>query len=321
MESPGQSTQPSTSNSAKLLGRPWWQAVGAIIGLIGVIVTVIIYVLQTASSKPDGGTDIRSGSGNVQAGSGNVQAESGNCVIQGGTGNNCQVAPPLPTPAADPLAVNPGWPTIRNCDGSTLTAMLKGGLTPDLVPPSSTEDFRTTMVNKGGASFGTGHLYLTMTVVDDSTVQIEEIKPLFFRTTPMLPAWVYDSLGGCGGDSYSRVFDLNLDRKTFTDQGSPTDEPGDPLPNTRREPLGPSFHVERDDPAEVRIDASACDAAYYEWGLRIKYVAEGRTFTKEIGSPAEPFRSIGSGGSRVSAYTLASATELKKSEPVASECD
>ena len=175
------------------------------------------------------------------------------------------------------------------------------------------------MVENGGASFGIGHLYLEMTVVDDSTVQIIEIKPLFFNATPLLPSWAYTPQGGCG-DSYSRTFGLDLDRQTLVDMGLPSDAP-DAVPSTARsEPLGPSFHVSRDEPAEIRLDVFSCNASYYEWGVRIKYVAEGRTFTKDIGSSATPFRSIGSGDKRVPAYTRSTATELAAFQPIKSFC-
>jgi hypothetical protein len=304
-------TSPAKSKVRRLLGRKLWQGVAALVGIVGVLVTIGIYLLQ--------GSDQPTTQGNVQSGHGNIQAGNGNCFIQGGSDNNCQLTPATPSPAADPLAVDPLWPTVHPCDGGTETAMLPGGADPNSLPMSATEDLRKTMVQKGGASFGTGHLYLEMTVVDDSTVQIEDIRPLFFKAAPLLPSWVYNPEGGCG-DTYSRFFDLNLDQRTFVDRGLPPYAP-DPAPSAARgEPLGPSFHVSKDDPAEVRIDTFSCNATYYEWGIQLTYVAAGRTHTKNIGSPDAPFRSVGSGDSEIPAYTRSTATKLTPALPAKSAC-
>jgi hypothetical protein len=295
-----------------VLGLRWWQGVGAIVGVVGIVVAIGIYVLQSDGQQP-GNT------GNIQSGSGNLQNGSGNCIIQGGSGNNCQVKT-TPTPAADPLKIDPSWPTLHGCDGGTATAMLPGGMAPDQVHLAVTGDPRMVMVGHGGASFGVGHLYLDMTVVDGSTVQIEEIKPLFFQHLSVSPTWVFTPESGCG-ETYSRSFQLDLDKRTFTDQGLPTYGPPPEGVSVPSAPLGPSFHVSRGDPAEIRIDVDSCDAVAYEWGLRIRYSANGHTLTKDIGTATTPYRSVGSGSTTVLAYTYASATQLTATTPVKSRCN
>lgn len=265
-----------------------------------------------------GGDEPDSAAGNrgaIQSGSGNAQADgNGNCVIQGGTSNSCQVGPTTAPPLAEPLSIKPRWPTMRGCDSGTEVAALAGGPGATSMRASQDTDVRVSMVAAGGASYGAGHLYLDFTVLDDSTIEIQDIKPIFFPAQPTKAEWIYTPQGGCG-DSYSRVFNFNLDKHTFADAGvmGSSDQQAAGA-SVRREPLGPAFHVSAKDPAQIRVDVTSC-RGHYEWGLVVKYLVRGEERTWNVGTAAQPYRSIGILSSPVPSYTgpmTAGATELNK---------
>src|SRR5262249_48805915 len=144
---------------------------------------------------------------------------------------------------------------------------------------------------------------LTFTVTDGSTVQIEALDPKFYRKDSLVsPSWVYEPEGGCG-DTYSRVFALNLDRRTLDDQGVQGSETDNSTPPPAA-PLGPTFHVSKDDRATVQIQVTGCDAIY-EWGIDVAYTVGGKSYVKHVGTAATPYQLIGAGGAtNVPAYTV-----------------
>lgn len=271
------------SSAAKFLGLPWWLGVGSIAGVVAVAIT--IWSISSASN--DGGGNAVGGHGNIQAGGG-----SNNCIIQGGTGNSCKSGSgysPSSHPAASSLSIHTTWPTTHGCDPVTEIAFFPGGPNPGSVKLSNTSDDRVTLTAEGKAvAFDKGHLYITFTVADNSVVQISNIRPVFYGVDSRRPAWIYYPEGGCGG-TYGRIFALNLDKRTFTDEGIQGSKvfaaAGDPPPSANE--LGPSFHVSKSDPAEIEVNATGCNA-FYKWGIQIAYVIGNHQYSKTIGSKAEP---------------------------------
>lgn len=208
-----------------------------------------------------------------------------------------------PSAASPVLTVTPDWPVLPGCDGATSIAVFSDGPAPAAVKITPGTDVRTTLA-KEGAAFGEGTLTLTLTVTGAATAQIIGIRPVFYKQTTREPAWIYDPEGGCG-DTYQRVFDLNLDRRTMTDlgtQGNPETLPsGSAKPATSQ--VGPSFHVSGDDPATISIQAHACSERYSAWGVQITYVIDGKAHVDNIGSAAAPFRVTGKPAQSVPAYT------------------
>lgn len=194
-----------------------------------------------------------------------------------------------------PLLLTTSWPTIANCDGATSVAMPVGG-----DPLSSflrdDQDFRVPVAANGGGTWGSGHLYLTLSAKPGKTLIIEDIRPASRypkRIDP--PAWVATVQGGCG-DTYGRVFDFNLDKPDLIDRGVVGQRyDGDPPAPTS--PLGPGFTVSTTDPAMIRVDVQACKGNY-EWSLLVNYSYDGQKFSKSIG----PFRSMSVAGKGTAGY-------------------
>ncbi|WP_344486586.1 hypothetical protein [Nonomuraea monospora] len=162
-----------------------------------------------------------------------------------------------------------------------------------------------------------------MSVLDDSTALITNLRPIIYKKGVASPTWVAAAGGGGCGDVYERVFHLDLDRLTLTDkgvEGSP-DAPG-VTRQPRTEPIGKAFSVSKDEPAQIRVDAQAC-SAFYEWGLQIQYSVNGHEYSEVIGKPADPLRSIGSLNSAIPAYIQETATELTRAGTAkkAPQCD
>ncbi|MFK0254930.1 hypothetical protein [Streptomyces sp. NPDC090445] len=185
-----------------------------------------------------------------------------------------------------PLFLTSSWPTLQDCDGATSVAMPAGG------PPltsflAQNVDFRKDVTAKGGATWGAGHLYLTLSAEAGKTVVIQGIRPATPRPTPIgPPAWIALTQGGCG-DAYNRVFEYDLDQAVLTDKGVDRKPPPGEKPANAK-PLGSGFTVSADDPAVIRVDVTACQGNY-EWGLFVDYVHAGQSYRRQLG----PFRSMG----------------------------
>ena len=227
------------------------------------------------------------------------------------------------TPAAlssDSLHVAQTWPTMSGCDGATEVAVLRDGPEAESVRLNPSVDVRELLTGQGAASFGSGHLYVSLSADERATVQILSIRPLFFASREADVAWVYDPQGGCGGEDVERVISLDLEHRRYTDRGTlsnetpATPEAGSPA---RSEPFGPAFVVEAGRPALVRVDAEAC-TGYYEWGLQIKYQVGGKIYTQDLGSPSKPYRSVGSLSEAKPGYSIEMNPEqsLRAIEPI-----
>ncbi|MEV8375183.1 hypothetical protein AB0P21_20790 [Kribbella sp. NPDC056861] len=180
------------------------------------------------------------------------------------------------------------WPRIRGCDGGTQVAMSPGGR--DFTSfPAETEDIRPAVANAdGGGSWRRGHLYMVMSSVDGEPVTIMNMVQHRDPTRLPAPAWVYKPTGDCG-DTYSRVYQLDLDEDSLIDlglNGNPQGKDGDEA--VVAEPLGPAFTVTDQHPALIRVDALSCKDNY-SWTLDITFVRDGVTGTRIIG----PYRSMG----------------------------
>ncbi|MFJ3922229.1 hypothetical protein [Streptomyces sp. NPDC090022] len=202
-----------------------------------------------------------------------------------------------------PLFLTSSWPTYEDCDGATSVAMPAGGPPLSSFQPQDI-DFRKNVTAKGGATWGAGHLYLTLSAEEGKTVVVQDIRPSTPRPIRIgPPAWIAVTQGGCG-DSYNRVFSYDLDRAVLTDRGiDGKPEPGRQKANAN--PLGPAFTVSAADPAVVRVDVSACEGNY-EWGLIVDYAHAGHVYRQTVG----PFRSMGVLGEDTVGYTPDPTTHL-----------
>jgi len=247
------------------------------------------------------------------------QQGTGNVGIQHGSNNcvNCQFQQPSasPSPPLNPLAINATWPTLRGCDGATEVAVFSGGPDPRTLRLVRNEDVRTRLASEGSAAFGRGFLELSLTVTDGSTVEITNLKPVIFRRLAAQPEWIWNPEGGCG-DSYNRVFQLDLDHPSLKDRGLQGNEAmrtDDDIPPAAA-PLGSTFHVSQQDPAAIEIWADAC-SGMYEWGLELTSIVRGEQRVTQIGTPAQPFRSIGTltAPAPTYGYDLSATDRIKRS--------
>ncbi len=124
-------------------------------------------------------------------------------------------------------------------------------------------------------------------------MEIVNLRPVIFRRTNTQPMWIWSPEGGCG-DSYNRVFRLDLDEPSMEDMGlqGPEEMRDTEEPPPAGGELGTTFHVTRDDPAMVEIWAEAC-AGTYEWGLDVVSVVRGEQRVTRLGTAEEPYRTIG----------------------------
>ncbi|WET81090.1 hypothetical protein P3102_07650 [Amycolatopsis sp. QT-25] len=175
-----------------------------------------------------------------------------------------------PQPAA--LAVVASWPLSRGCDGGTAVAMINGGPAIKTFPMNSGNE-REKMIDAGAGVWEKGFLYLDLTAPPQKTMRILNLRPLIDKTSLPPPSWIYSPGGGCGGP-VSRVFELGLDTPSLKDTGVQESEDGKPVPDTRSDPIGPTFSVTKDEPATLRFDVSACKANY-QWSIEITYSIDG----------------------------------------------
>lgn len=166
------------------------------------------------------------------------------------------------------------WPRFRGCDGATSVAMSPGG--PDFNAFASASDTGKDLADAsaGGASWKEGHLQLLLGGVDERPTVIQDIRKSKIERLPAGPKWVYTPQGGCG-DTYERVFNLNLDKGTVVDAGR-VGSPEAATSTPKAEPLGRSFYVTKSEPAEVRVDALSCHGNY-KWSLDVLYGRPGET--------------------------------------------
>ncbi|WP_236578560.1 5'-methylthioadenosine/S-adenosylhomocysteine nucleosidase [Streptomyces tendae] len=195
-----------------------------------------------------------------------------------------------------PLLVTTSWPTIPECDGVTSVAMAQGGK-PLASFLASDDDFRPNVAtSSGGGTWGSGHLYLTLSARAGKNLIIQDIRPSQrFPKKIDPPAWVAQTELGCG-NSYGRLFNFNLDKAKFSDQGVV----GERLPDEEKappNPLGPGFTVSAEDPAIIQVDAQACKGNY-EWGLRVHYSYDGIKYYALVG----PFRTMSVAGKNTIGY-------------------
>jgi hypothetical protein len=157
---------------------------------------------------------------------------------------------------------------------------------------------------KGGAALNSGDLTLTFTVAGNSVAQVVNLRPIIYRVGARKPAWIDYSPGQCGG-TYGRIFALDLDHRTLTDQG--VVKFGSATANAPTSPIGSGFHVSQNDPAQIQIMATGC-GGYYEWGVQVTYVIGTHQFVRLIGSPQDPFRTVSSPGQSIPLYFPQSAS-------------
>lgn len=181
------------------------------------------------------------------------------------------------------------------CDHDVNVAGLNDASDPSGLSSTESElspagDPRTRAVDQLGAiTWYRNLIHLGLSTADEKPVFIMRIEPVVFDHETIAPAWGLEFKPPCGGTAQFRVFRVVLDQGSIEDMGLVGLEPGEDTPT---EPLGQSFTVSANDPALVVIQAYAC-AGYFEWGLKITYVASDDLKYAWFGTEDEPLQMIG----------------------------
>lgn len=206
-------------------------------------------------------------------------------------------SPSSPATSSGTLGITSEWPEGPGCP-STSVAVFANGPQPTSVQPSMDTNELAYLAAKGGAAFNSGDLTLTFTVAGNAVAQIVNLRPIVYSVGTRRPAWIDYSPGQCGG-TYGRIFALDLDHRTLTDQG--VVKFGSATANAPTSPIGSGFHVSQNDPAQITIVATGC-AGYYEWGVQVTYVIGTHQFVGVIGTPEKPFRVVSALGQSLPLY-------------------
>lgn len=179
-----------------------------------------------------------------------------------------------------------GWPAGGGCDFETAVAIPKGGPSPERFTFTFAEDPRVAVVKKGGVSWESGLLSLTLSA--NRVVHLESITPVILsRNQKPEISWVLTRRLGCGpGSGVFLRLDLDESRLLSVTPDGVFPEGSPKGPKVKGVKISP------DDPLSIEMQVKSCKAAY-SWMLKITYVSEGRKGEIEIGSPEAPFRSAG----------------------------
>jgi hypothetical protein len=195
------------------------------------------------------------------------------------------------------LGITSQWPESAGCPSASV-AVFPNGPQPSLVKASMLTNELAHLAAKGGAAFDSGDLTLTFTVAGNAVAQIVNLRPIIYRVGARKPAWIDYSPGQCGG-TYGRIFALDLDDRTLTDEG--VVKFGSASSSAPTSPIGSGFHVSQSDPAQIQVIATGC-SGYYEWGVQVSYVIGTHQFVRLVGTPENPFRVVSALGQSLPLY-------------------
>ena len=209
----------------------------------------------------------------------------------------------LPSTRPPGLVIDVRWPPDLDltCDTQVNVAGLPGS--PDVeqlpVPPPGElqpdRDPRTVAVDRLGAiTWYRGELRLAITAATPEPIYLTRIEPTVFKRQRIVPAWGLEFSPGCGSPAQYRLFQTVLDRGSIRDLGviGQDSASGGPYKDAPASPLGETFTVTQTDPAELVFHVYACDG-YFEWGLKITYIAAGQEHTTTVGTEQQPLKAIG----------------------------
>jgi hypothetical protein len=209
-----------------------------------------------------------------------------------------------PSPSkAIALGVASEYPWTTGCPGNGMVAMPPGG--GRIEDFHAVTDLRPSIVNSGSSagSWAVGSLYMDLSSAGPAPIEIVDVKPHILRRDLGSPAWIYQPSSGCGPIPPDRIFRFDLDRPKWTDEGVNKNGPmGPPSSDVPTAALGPSFVIQPDTHARIRVSTLACHGNY-EWNLDIVYAVPGATdFGHDIVGPFD-------------SYGLANNTTLYQGQP------
>lgn len=229
------------------LEHPGWTGIGAITGVLTLLVTVIALMRpsETSSTSPNPALS--------QPGSSATQSSSAS-------------GPPTA------LEVTTKWPWVSGCPsvGSAVAMPAGGGSIEDYHSP---KDLTATLVQNGAGSWIQGSMYIHFAAAPGKRVEIVGLSPHIQRRDLAAPVWVYIEESGCGPYPGDRKFLFDLDKPLLSDEGveaSPMRKVDAP-----DIPLGSGFVIEDGHDAQIRLDTLSCKGNY-QWAVDVQFVVDGQ---------------------------------------------
>jgi hypothetical protein len=130
----GRPPQNDDHGTGRVLSKKWWLGIGAIVAIIGTIVTIF----------------------NASSATQYVRAKNGDCIIQGGNGNTCSADQVQPSQGASPPELTTTRSRLIDCQALTADAADESAELVDLKSAISVDD-RTGRVTGHTATFGTSY--------------------------------------------------------------------------------------------------------------------------------------------------------------------
>jgi hypothetical protein len=269
-----------------LLGKPWWQGVGAVVGALALATSIVIAIVASTDSAGSRNSDNH---GNIQNGTGNIQGGGGDCNIQGGSSNSltCQVAP---TPQSR------GQVTIEI--GETAFSVFAGPPTALPTPPAYSIEaaanhfpiWRDWLLSTPTIYFVNPRLEIRLESGEPDLVVLKGARVSIYARKPIRQATSIECLyegGGVPG------YTINVDTVTGTTRYS---SEGDG--NTASMPPG-AIEVSRLHYQGVEVHLVSQTGYFYEGTLTVTYAINGKDDTYVLGTPTRPLRwtYIGADGS------------------------
>lgn len=239
-----------------------------------------------------------------------------------------QLAPPLLTKSVDELTARPqtklkesteefsafyarqlSWP-YSPCQETVVTSA--SGLTPQEAFQPDNANMQDAILSGRVLPWGRGDLTILLSTTNPSdTITVFDIEAEVYEHRQVKPEWlVRDEPGDCGG-AYQRSFSLQLEDggASIVDKGI-LEGAGDQPEKIKDQSLqSQTWTVGQSDISEITISAEPLDG-YYEFGINIHYMLNGEEFERQIGSPNQPYKVVGSSADIPKSYMFRSGIGL-----------
>jgi hypothetical protein len=281
-------SQREEHHAVRLLGRPWWQGVGAILTLLSVVVAIGI----AASCDGPSGTTESSDSENGQAGTGNAQANGsgvqqggGNCYVLGGSQNSVT----CDSTATTTSGANPITLTVSRektiCNSYIIPSPIE-----DVGPPPNADASSTAWsdwaLGKGGADLDWTKVLITVRGTGKNPVTITGLAISIKDEGPPLDGSYLEH--PCGSETVGRYAEIDLD------QTPPRIETSSSVPITwgddawRATPLQFPYTVTDTDSESLLIIGKT--RQYRAWTASISWTDGQSSGTEIIDYQGKPFK-------------------------------
>lgn len=202
-----------SSSGRKLLGRPWWQGVGALLAAGALVVSLASMnscdKSQPATTPPGSSVQVNNG--------------DGNCVFQGGSSNSCEIGnrPTAVAQITSKVAFFNAVPRMALAGPIDSTAR-------DLIRQYPSQDLSKleAHLRAAGAFYvGSFEIQVAIQTKSDLPVRITDVRPTDIRRSNSISSTLILFPGGGDTDPYRMVFDMN-DPTPRAKETEDSDKPG-----------------------------------------------------------------------------------------------